>query len=159
MVDAGLAEAGCRRIIPMGRGDDAGNDLESTFDSWVTSLAVAIEVGTESVTVTTNEEEYLAKTFDAQLKNLRSFLDLEVSGGDKFFDNGLSTDARRSTFHVELAATDRKAIEYEAGDHLALLPVSDEQAMMYATQRLGLQEDEVRRSKCSLPHPNLHLYP
>lgn len=80
--------------------------------------------------------------FNSQIEVLRSFQELEVVGGKELFNNGEHGDAHRATHHIELSAAAGGEVQYVAGDHLALLPPSDDQAVVYTTQQLGIQNDE-----------------
>jgi hypothetical protein len=102
-------------------------DPETAFTNWMTTLAVAIEVGTEA-----NDATMEAEATDAALANVKSqihhlstFGTFSVTGGRMFFDQTNADGEYRAAYNVELSSTDGTSIKYEEGDHVSLLPPTD----------------------------------
>jgi nitric-oxide synthase len=122
-IDAAIKKMGGRRVIPFG-GCDETRDPETAFTNWMTTLAVAIEVGTEA-----NDATMEAEATDAALASVKSkihhlskFGTYAVTGGRMFFDRTNADGEYRAAYNVELSSSDGTTIEYEEGDHVSLLP-------------------------------------
>lgn len=117
-VDQKLAELGGRRIITVGSCDETANP-EPAFESWITSLGVAIEVGSET-TSSIVEIDVVAEAKET-IRGFSSFQPLTVTGGRAFYDIKDPKDPR-SAYNIELTSTDGQRIPYVEGDHISVLP-------------------------------------
>lgn len=155
-VDSKLLQLGARRIVPLGESDDCAPDIaEKTFDSWMKTLAIAIEVGTESSAVSVDTESSSQK-----FQNLRGYKQLQVTANRPFFTSDiLASDEAlsQSTYHVELSSTDGGPLTYSEGDHISVLPTSTPQSLQAVAPFLKKWGNEVRsRFRMILTvHPSL----
>jgi nitric oxide synthase oxygenase domain/subunit/sulfite reductase alpha subunit-like flavoprotein len=119
-VDKKLAELGGRRIITVGSCDETA-DPEPAFESWITSLGVAIEVGSET-TAGAIDEDPIAEAKET-IRGFSSFESLAVTGGRAFYDNkAVKGDELRAAYNIELTSTNGQRLQYIEGDHISVLP-------------------------------------
>ncbi|THU86598.1 hypothetical protein K435DRAFT_868134 [Dendrothele bispora CBS 962.96] len=130
LIDRSLASLKARRIIPLGELDDcdaAGS--EDIFENWIKTLAIAIEVGTESTDIEPADSK---PSFAQTIDKFRTYQDVKLSRSKPTFSS-----LGRDTYHVELATCNGSHFKYLEGDHISILPNSTE-------EQLELVQDFVR---------------
>jgi len=122
-VDSAIKKMGGRRVIPLG-GCDETNDPDTAFTAWMTTLAVAIEVGTEAneATMEADAKDAAIAAIKQQIHHLSTFETLAITGGRVFFDRTNAAGEYRAAYNVEVTSADGTPLKYEEGDHVSLVP-------------------------------------
>jgi cytochrome P450/NADPH-cytochrome P450 reductase len=140
-VDEELKKLGCRRIVPLGRGDEV-KGAEEGYQKWARTFMIAVEVGTESTEAEGDDAEWAEPTVLDKIKDLEEYTPMKLTARKALFDNGLEGAEQRATMHVELETADGQTLEYTAGDHYSLLPTTSNDDVVEASALLGLKGDE-----------------
>lgn len=142
--DTRLAEMGATRICELGMGDDDEN-IEDDFITWKEQFWNAVrehfnitsfgeDVSMRQYELIVHDEETLdkSKVFTGEIARLKSYetqkppFDAKNPFMAKVVVNRELYKGSRSCMHIELDITGSK-IRYEAGDHVAVYPMNDEQ--------------------------------
>ncbi|XP_064619119.1 NADPH--cytochrome P450 reductase-like [Lineus longissimus] len=158
-VDTRLEELGATRVHECGMGDDDGN-IEEDFVTWREKFwpAVCEQYGVEltgedinirQYSLTTHEDLQKEKVFSGEIARLGSFRTQKPPYDAKnpylaplVINRELHKGGGRSCMHIEFDISGSK-IRYEAGDHVAVFPINDQELVENIGKRLGVDLDEV----------------
>ncbi|KAK7088147.1 NADPH--cytochrome P450 reductase-like isoform X2 [Littorina saxatilis] len=159
-VDKRLEELGGKRIFECGLGDDDAN-IEEDFVTWKDKFwpvvceefgvqATGEDINTRQYAVTVHDkEEVLEKVFTGEIARVGAFKTQKPPYDVKnpylaplTVNRELHKGGDRSCMHIELDISGSK-IRYEAGDHVGVYPINDQDTVEKIGKRLGLDLDTV----------------
>ncbi|XP_021373216.1 NADPH--cytochrome P450 reductase-like [Mizuhopecten yessoensis] len=158
-MDKKLEELGAERIYELGSGDDDGN-IEEDFVTWKEKFwpAVCEHFGVEATgdqfnirqySLTTYDDLLKEKTYSGEIARLGSFRNQKPPYDAKNpylapvnVNRELHKGGDRSCMHIEFDITGSK-IRYEAGDHVAVYPVNNQDIVNRIGKRLNVDLDQV----------------
>ncbi|MGV1036845.1 MAG: cytochrome P450 [Candidatus Nanopelagicales bacterium] len=140
LLDTQLAAAGANRVVDRGSADSSG-DFDSAFNDWTAGLwALIAPNGGEhtdpgATLVAGPNPDQLAYDLDLSLATLVSSAELQRHWG--------SDHSEFSTMHLEV---DLPAdVEYQAGDHMLVLPANREGSVRAAAKLFGIEPGALLR--------------
>jgi nitric oxide synthase oxygenase domain/subunit/sulfite reductase alpha subunit-like flavoprotein len=132
-----LKKLGARERVPLGQGDEQ-QDRDAVFQEWLEQLLKVLQ-GQRIINETNNDKTSLVSPFV-----YRPFSRWTVRAKQPLVlaDQERSGDEIHKVTHLELSGLDLKDLNYEAGDHLSVIPTNSDLVVDEALQAFQLTGEE-----------------